>query len=1401
VPLAAVRRALESHVRWIAGRPPPERTAATDRVREAAGRAAPLLAGLSPELGGLLGSPAPEDDGGQLFGAAAVGFLVALARAAGGLVLCLDDVQWLDDGTRRVLLRLATELRDAPLLVLATARDDRAGKAAVTSFREALGPVLDLEVPLGPLGVAAVAELVADAGGGMRLDGDGAAALAAHSHGNPFVVLECLPAIIDAGLLRPVRGRWSIDPDGLRDLDLSAHADRLVLDRLDGLDPVSRELLGIGAVIGPRFTAELVAAVGGAPARHVREVAGAAAWRRLVEVGDGGYVFVHDRIREALLDCFDEPARRAVHGRIAEALDRRPAADAATTYALARHCQLAGAGHDPQRTFRACAAAGHRAVADHAPAEALSFFDTAADRAARAGIGLDVAFHQGRGTAQHRVGRCADAIESLNRAHDLVDDPVERARILCLIARVHDTTWSSAEQVDIVNRALVALGRPLPANAVLRWLSTLAMFAAGGLVRLTRIGLGGVRGAQRERYRLLVSLYEAAVLAHARQMAPGASVMLTLRQLWWVSRLGPGPESARTDIAIAHLALAGGLKGLARRATRRAVAAATAVGDPRLGAYVEWLRSVDRVFFGMDQGEAGRRVLAERGRWLDVGLTNDLLVLLITYAFMRGDLADAEQMLARRLALLAAGGQSGRMTAHTNDACVLALQGDALGAATYLQRIRDTSPALLRWERINIVIGELMLAVEQHDLDTRFEEAAAEFDTLGVKLLELMPSSRFVYVFLAFGRLEQCRRAAPEHRAGRLGQARAAVRQLGRAANAPVIRGYHQVARAALAQVSGDHARALKALARAEPILHEADAPLVAFEAARVRAHALRALHVEGEAHRQAGNALALATEHRWPHRARRIEAEFGLDRQPHRASSGHASSDAVALGRYRQRLDAIQQVGDAASRVLDPERLAAIALDETIRILGAERAHLFLVDDDGRLVPAGGRDARGRDLGEPTGHSATLVERVRRTGEPLVVTGTEEGVALGADSVVLHGLRSVLVAPLQHDGRLAGVVYLDSRVAKGIFTDDDVGILVAIANHIVLALETAKAAQLEAAIARAHQQRDLAETVRDALAGISGSLERDEVLRRMLATVLGVAGTDRGWLLLAGEDGGPARVLGVSDAVDPAEPIVPPGRLTRLLSITEPVIGSAPVGRSERWGDCAAAAWMVIPLTTRDRHVGVIALVSGRHDAFTAGEADMAVALIAQGMIAYDNARLFAQVQHLAATDGLTGVANRRHFFEQAERALERARAGGHPLAALMIDVDHFKAINDRHGHRVGDAVLEAVAHRLAGITRDGDLLGRYGGEEFAMVLAADEAVAGATAERLRRTVANGPVPTPAGPVPVTISIGIALVGDGAGPRAGTIYDLLDRADRGLYRAKRSGRNRVFTEETTPPP
>jgi diguanylate cyclase (GGDEF)-like protein len=170
----------------------------------------------------------------------------------------------------------------------------------------------------------------------------------------------------------------------------------------------------------------------------------------------------------------------------------------------------------------------------------------------------------------------------------------------------------------------------------------------------------------------------------------------------------------------------------------------------------------------------------------------------------------------------------------------------------------------------------------------------------------------------------------------------------------------------------------------------------------------------------------------------------------------------------------------------------------------------------------------------------------------------------------------------------------------------------------------------------------------------------------------------------------------------------------------------------------------------------------------------------------------LAAKLRTLAASDPLTGVFNRRGFHDAAVRAVANGRRHRQPIAVVIVDIDHFKSINDRFGHTAGDRTLHFISRSLSRALRKGDLVGRIGGEEFALLLvnsSAEEAVE--VMDRIRSGIATG-FHDETTPVPVTASFGVTAVELGGGSAEDMLAEALDQADRALYRSKIEGRNRT---------
>jgi diguanylate cyclase (GGDEF)-like protein len=298
--------------------------------------------------------------------------------------------------------------------------------------------------------------------------------------------------------------------------------------------------------------------------------------------------------------------------------------------------------------------------------------------------------------------------------------------------------------------------------------------------------------------------------------------------------------------------------------------------------------------------------------------------------------------------------------------------------------------------------------------------------------------------------------------------------------------------------------------------------------------------------------------------------------------------------------------------------------------------------------------------------------------------------------------------------------------------------------------------------------------------------------------------------------------------------------RRTMVSHIDDPLLPAEDRRGMEWWGEKSC---LLVPLVYDGEVIGCLELVEKRgvrH--FTDQELELASTLAALAAVAIQNARLHAELEQLATTDGLTGLYNHRHFYERLAQEVARARRYDLPMSLLMIDIDDFKLYNDRCGHRAGDAVLRDLGALLLSHTRQQiDLVARYGGEEFALILPST-GVAGAlrTGERLRAaTTAGGiaPVAVSAGaqasgageaaasdaggaddplrdgglgaaraagerirgsvaaepfsgqrPPVVTVSVGVASLPD----HALTDDGLVEQADHALYRAKELGKDRV---------
>ncbi|MHB1134731.1 MAG: GGDEF domain-containing protein [Chloroflexota bacterium] len=224
-------------------------------------------------------------------------------------------------------------------------------------------------------------------------------------------------------------------------------------------------------------------------------------------------------------------------------------------------------------------------------------------------------------------------------------------------------------------------------------------------------------------------------------------------------------------------------------------------------------------------------------------------------------------------------------------------------------------------------------------------------------------------------------------------------------------------------------------------------------------------------------------------------------------------------------------------------------------------------------------------------------------------------------------------------------------------------------------------------------------------------------------------------------------------------------------------------------WNVAARPCLMVVPLLSRGSVLGALCLAGSQEKSCSAMAADLTQAIGAELGVALENARRFESVKDLAEHDPLTGVLNRRAFFEQMQRELRHVERHADPLSLIILDLDGFKTINDTFGHSIGDRALRRVARLLVACARGSDTVARFGGDEF-VILAPDTTAAGAVAlaERIKRLVGHEDEEEEELCPPLRLSFGVATYPSDARD----VQMLVERADANLYRSKQAGGHTV---------
>jgi diguanylate cyclase (GGDEF)-like protein/PAS domain S-box-containing protein len=1420
----AVPQAFMALGRLLLAEPEAELAGFRSRLLETLGPNAPLI-GVWPEFATLLGVPPdavesalagdPDEVRARTYRACA-DVLRSVATPDRPVVMVLDDVQWAASFPIGAIDALLTDENLSGVLLVAAFREaevDAAHPLSVMLERWQRLGVAPPQLRLRNLPTGALAVLLGEM---LRLEPREAARLAeavgARTAGNPFDTVELVNALRREGALVPDQAAgWRWDATTIRRFVGSSDVLDLLTARINHLPALTGRLLEIAACLGGEIVPDALAVAADLSRDDVPDLLAPALEDGLLvavtgpgtgEASTSGTFarFRHDRVLEAAHDHLSADSRVELHLSLARRLAESVRwADLAAEQYLHAVAGPSPAVTDPAEARRAAGlflAAGTKLRLVNAPI-AERYLRAAAGLLEAVGTPPDAPLLHGIRRRLHAVlytlGRLDDAERVYATIAESCDDPVDLVsaaglHINCLVGRGRPDL---ALALGLGLLADLGVGAP-PAEdlepEIGRGLAELA-----GWVRDDLAGDEDRPEITDPRWRAAAAVIDK-VMSAAFFHDPAMLAWLVLRS--WRIWTEQGPCEHLVG-AMSHVAMVtAGAQGDYRTgydAVRRIVAVGEARGWEPATSQARWLLAVSiQAWFEPLENVAAETLRAREGcrRGGDVYNAAFTYVVNLPVTFdLLPTLSQFQDELETGTAFAARTGATG---AIGNMAVIRQLARAVLGETHAPGGFTDdefdeaaflTAMEHLPIARFHLHAQRALSALLFHD-----EAALAEHARAAVDLTASAPGNYPLAVaHLAQGvalatrlRAGDGSGGAPDERDGLLVELDACRAWLSaRGADAPVNFGHlATLLDAERAWAVGDRWAAALAF---DAALSEVDRRPRPWQQALITERA--AMFHLAAGMQATGNRLLAEAHHRYAAwgatgKVRELEAEHPFLRDEAGTSggwsgtawSGTAWSGAAGSGRARtgaggtrghtsrtssESIDllGVLRAAQALASETSLDRLRGRVVEVLTMMTGATGVQLaqwkddagewFVPDDEG----AAGLDAMGRlvtvdEAGARGLLPVSVFRYAERTGEPLRVEDATRDDRFARDPY-LAGLDrcSLLVVPIQSHGRTRAMLVLENRLSRGAFSADRLDAVLLIAGQLAVCLDNALAERFRSLVQRSSELT----LVCDGTGTVSyASTAAVELLGVEPTALVGrpvsdaVAADDRDGLLawVAG--------AGAGEASDP------------LVCRLEPRDGA-------EW-------WAEATLTDLSSDPAVGGLMLRLRDVT-------------------ERRRLERALEELAVTDSLTGVANRRRFDEALRAEAQRSLRAGTPLTLLLLDLDHFKAVNDTYGHPAGDAVLKAVAARCRSIVRDVDLVARVGGEEFAVLLVDVGLAEGEqVADRMRTVIEATEVPIPGHPpLSRTTSVGVAEF-------TGDATDLMARADAALYRAKTEGRNRVRT-------
>lgn len=1106
IPLGIFREAIDAYLLRVFRMPAEEKDKILNAIRAGAGEYGKVVRQLSKGLERVFVNPPDVDDmdaDGEKdrFYQKIAELFFYLSKNLSPVFLQIDDTQWIDSSSAEILSRIAARIDAHPIAIITTARNDKSSKPAADAFFDQVQKGRPERLTLNPLSNDAIEKYVTYFLGGATIDRNVVDRLASATNGNAFAIGEYVRSMLDSGILRPIAGGWQVDMERFTQISVSKDVLQLLIQRMERLSAETMRILRAAAIYGMNFNARQLMTVCKLEKLQTALFALEEATRaNIVERSEAeSYSFVHDRVYEAVIASISEEEKRQFSQEWAYLLAAHREDNAEYFYALARHSFNGYPEKHARQVFDANLKAGQLALENFAPQMSYEFLTNA--ESVRKHFVNEVLntmdLEEALGTAADRTGRSDEAYMRFGNALKEARRREDRCRIHFKLGFAYWNNGRTKEAWENIDKTLSEFGRPFPRSIIMRAISRRWYMLLNFFIRVSGIGYGSAKGVEKRKRKLLTQFYfvgkfiavndgdfrlcdELCARSIYNGLLLGTSVELSQSYVWYSIIFG-NFNKPKTALSYANA----GLK------------MAEVLGDK-----VNFLRALQYYMnlTGLISGLGKfKKIREENAQLFDKYLSgaevagSDMAYLIYHVERWRSrEVVDMFFSMRQKFERL--NSKNGLITLIDSGYSQLSALGRFPEAATAYQPLKELEDYIRlsdgNWN--NHLANRLLANLHEGNFDVQTEKDIETFQNIRFHSF----LARFGYYTIGYIRYEQFKRAKPEERAEAYRKFLEIVEQSKPHSFYPVHKCHYLIFCALISIEDKKFAKAKQLLDQAEQAAIAGESPWGHFYSSLFKARLAQSQDDYVTTQELSAKALDLANREGWKSLATKVAKEFNLTNRQEVSSDSNSLTSTVMTKSVISAtyVDALLRVNLASATSFDFREVSAVALDELVRVLNAERSFIFLADADGKLQMVVGRDANKNNIPELKGYSSTVVQKSFSEGIDLVVSGTDESGVLGSQSAIAHGLRSIMAVPLQVADKRIGVVYLDSTVSKGMFTKDHVQLFSAIASHVAISIERARAAEKEVELSALKKDLALTSAVQSFFLPAQKALETEHI-------------------------------------------------------------------------------------------------------------------------------------------------------------------------------------------------------------------------------------------------------------------------------------------------------------------